>query len=374
MGLEASGPWVALGVIRGLGPAGAGVPVQRPAYPGFDYRWIGGGHGAAERLAGGGIDPETNRWNCNCSWGRIALDADAAQPCGRLFPAVLELEGGRYLLDWWNLLDPYYFYRPLRMSLPWSPLLIGAIGLSRRDTPDRDGVRTLLWICLVVILGMSLGGGKRDYYLLPLLGLFGLIASISTINAIASIPLAWKHYRNTAPQAWEYVVMVVVVCLISLTLLPAFDDFSRVKLGLMLSTIGVCASVFFLHHQNFRVMAWLIALGFSLAGLGANEVFSLPEQAARMEAAQRAAKWVPKGQPIYCYVDPAYAIYYSGRTVFDGRSHDLSANQTKAGYWVLTSDPPPAVNNYPAMGKAVYSIQKCDNGNAWQLSLTSSLE
>lgn len=85
----------------------------------------------------------------------------------RLFES--QLAGSRYMLGWLNVFEFYFFTHPLQWLLPWVILWPAAIATTlhrgRMGWPAR---MMALWI-VVAAVAMSFGGGKRSFYLIPLL-------------------------------------------------------------------------------------------------------------------------------------------------------------------------------------------------------------
>ena len=101
--------------------------------------------------------------------------------------AESQLSGALLLPAWRNLLDPYYFYRPLQLLLPWVALIPAAwLWALRRDDPRRQTSLELLLLVVVVALGLSLGTQQRFFYMLPLLPAMCLVAGRGTEMLLAS--------------------------------------------------------------------------------------------------------------------------------------------------------------------------------------------
>ena len=86
----------------------------------------------------------------------------------RLFES--QLTGSRFELGWWQVLDPYYFYRSWQHVLPWVMLWPAAVAAMVVKHRINFAARAMGLIVLIGVIVLSFGGGKRWLYALPLLG------------------------------------------------------------------------------------------------------------------------------------------------------------------------------------------------------------
>ena len=101
--------------------------------------------------------------------------------------AESQLSGELFLPAWRNLLDPYYFYRPLQLLLPWVALIpAGWLWALKRDDPTRQTSLDLLLLVLVAALGLSFSTQQRFFYMLPLVPAMCLVAGRGTEILLAS--------------------------------------------------------------------------------------------------------------------------------------------------------------------------------------------
>ncbi len=116
---------------------------------------------------------------CAPWWLAVALRLDAVTVEGSQV-------GGTLLMPALSRLgDPYYFYRPLQLLLPWLPLALGALLLAIRQRAAHE-LAVLWWPLLVTIVGLSLGRQYRFFYLLPLAGVLALLIARPLVRAAAA--------------------------------------------------------------------------------------------------------------------------------------------------------------------------------------------
>ncbi|QNN22344.1 hypothetical protein HED60_08685 [Planctomycetales bacterium ZRK34] len=95
-------------------------------------------------------------------WGMLYLEIG-----DRLFES--QLAGSRYMLGWSNVLDPYFFTHPFQWLMPWVILWpVAAATAVHRGRMGYPARMMALWI-VVAAIALSFGGGKRSFYMLPLL-------------------------------------------------------------------------------------------------------------------------------------------------------------------------------------------------------------
>lgn len=284
-----------------------------------------------------------------------------------------ELEGGRYLLDIRNILDPFYFYRPLRLALPWAPLVFGSLGLAHRQTPQRDNIRALFWVMLVVILGMSFGGLKRDYYMLPLLGLYALLASVAVMDSLQRAGCTAPSTTATSPlrRMWEAAPPVVITLILAVSLTLGHEKITPATLWPAVGAALLLGAGALAKNRALRANAWLLALGVSVGAIGLNQALVSAERQTRADAGRAVRQWVPRGQPIHCYVDPAFSIYYGKRHAINRTNPSPLLAPPQPGEWILWPQPAPPDRTYPKTQPPVAVIQNCDDGTTWLLAQTA---
>jgi len=96
-----------------------------------------------------------------------------------------QLTGTLLIPDFRNLLDPYYFYRPLLLILPWVVFIPFVITRMRQHRGDKT---VILLILLVIIpaLELTIGTQKRWYYMLP-----------SLLPMVILLAIGAEHFFNT---------------------------------------------------------------------------------------------------------------------------------------------------------------------------------
>jgi 4-amino-4-deoxy-L-arabinose transferase-like glycosyltransferase len=235
-------------------------------------------------------------------------------PEGQL--AASQLSGRLLLPSLAHLGNPYFFYRPLEMLVPWLPLVLLALapGFAARQT--RWG--WILWPLGVSLAGLSLAPQQRLVYALPLLGLMALALA----HALA--PLAGGALDARGRRlAWIALVLQLAIA----AGLLGFAAYRTAPAAPLLAWAGTAAALGF--------AAALLALGARagrapLAALGAAAALAAAAwpigtpgaawwSAERFEArslARLAAERLPAGAVLATFdVNPAAYIYYSGRRV-----------------------------------------------------------
>jgi 4-amino-4-deoxy-L-arabinose transferase-like glycosyltransferase len=121
--------------------------------------------------------------------------------------AGTQLAGSLLAPTWHKLFDPYFFYRPLALVLPWTAVLL--VALIRRRWPDDP--RHLLPSLAVFVLGpalvFTLGTQRRPHYMLP-----ALAPLCVALAMIARAALDGRHLRSAA----------AVLCAATITVEVAF--------------------------------------------------------------------------------------------------------------------------------------------------------
>ena len=97
-----------------------------------------------------------------------------------------QLAGNLLIPDLGNLLNGYYFYRPLQLVLPWLPLIpvVWIAALRVRDEYRETSVFLALVIAVAVVV-LSFGVQQRYFYMLPVLPIMCLLAGRGIDGLIA---------------------------------------------------------------------------------------------------------------------------------------------------------------------------------------------
>jgi len=119
-------------------------------------------------------------------WGWLRLQIDASTL------GHSQLAGSLLTPAWQRFGDPYYFYRPLQLLLPWLPLVLLALGgLGRRDGRRHTG--WLWWPLLVAVVALSCGRQYRYFYLLPLIAPLTLVFTRPVVALLRGALGAWPR-------------------------------------------------------------------------------------------------------------------------------------------------------------------------------------
>jgi 4-amino-4-deoxy-L-arabinose transferase-like glycosyltransferase len=116
-----------------------------------------------------------------------------------------QLAGSLLAPTWHKLLDPYFFYRPLALVLPWTAILLVA-AFRRRWPPDPRGVLpSLAVIVLVPALVFTLGTQRRPHYMLP-----ALAPLCVALAMIAGVALDGRRLRSAAEALCAAVIAIEI--------------------------------------------------------------------------------------------------------------------------------------------------------------------
>ncbi|MSQ67272.1 MAG: hypothetical protein EXR83_03625 [Gammaproteobacteria bacterium] len=250
---------------------------------------------------------------CGSWWLVLYLQVDFSQLAGS------QLAGALLLPQLARLGDPYYFYRPLQLLVPWLPLAVPGLLLCGLREARRDS-GWLWWPLLCGCVGLSLGRQYRYFYLLALLlPLVLLLARAVAVALTASTPAA----RWARPVLW-----LVLACQVLLSLGCAgwllvsgarVGWLTPVVLSLTLGTALGAGLLARLRAAEPR-LAVLVALGVFNVGLwpGAalTGVLWSPERYAEDRLARAAAQAASGATPLVSLgVSPTLMVYAANRRV-----------------------------------------------------------
>lgn len=201
-----------------------------------------------------------------------------------------QLSGSLLKLDIFNVADPYYFYRPLQLMLPWVFLLPTIFFVPWKKIQPSYFVLAVAIAAAAVFL--SFGPQKRWYYMLPLLAPMFLILAIGTLEVVQRAQLKNSFSRYLS---WLFVVipLIFIVAIHTPWVVNeekaaeenlALSAQSQVRKGQTLILWNVGSSEVFVYHARTKVV--FINDADQLAPLLANpggRRFSLVMQAKRLD-------------------------------------------------------------------------------------------
>ena len=290
------GPHVPLMVLAGVVLAawrqqGRVLPVLRTLR-------LGGGVMAVSLLCGG--------W---WLWLRLQLDGGAL--------GGSQLGGSLLMPSLSRLGNPYYFYRPLQLLVPWLPLLVpGALLFCLPEA--RRGTGWLWWPLLVTCGALSLGRQYRYFYLLPLLVPLCLLAARAFTVGLASSATRWVR-----PLLWFVLLLQTVLVLGAagwvLVRSGRAGWLTPSLLGLVLA-LTVAGVVVFRLRALDRRYTLLVGLALVVAGLwpGAalNGLLWAKERYESAQLAAEAARVAGGDTPIVTYgLSPTLYVHAANRRV-----------------------------------------------------------
>lgn len=208
--------------------------------------------------------------------------------------------------------DPYYFYRPLQLMLPWLPLaLVAAWLLLRRRSAAPVGF--VLYPLLAVCVGLSLGRQYRFFYLLPLIGFLAMAIAIPVVEAIRA-----RILSRGAAITLVVVQAVLVVACAGWVLDHAGETFPGVIAWLAAGTLAaalICwrAAVDWTLRALAALMVWMSFIWPAAALTGA---LWNAERYGAYELARRASDSLGMHTPLAALdVSATVFVYYSERPV-----------------------------------------------------------
>lgn len=239
------------------------------------------------------------------AWLKLRLagiDLEATQLGGALLTPALARLG-----------DPYYFYRPLQLILPWLPLAaLALIGLSRRIRPPLLGF--VGYPLLVVCLGLSFGRQFRFFYLLPLLGLLAI--------AIAALLVAIARSGSVPRWGWAVVGMLqggIVLACGAWVMMHAGDAWLGPTVLLAVGTACALLAVRYLNPGPgiARAFAALVVwMSFAWPAAALTGALWNAERYAAVDLARTAASRLAPDTPLVTLdISPTVFVYYCGRQV-----------------------------------------------------------
>jgi 4-amino-4-deoxy-L-arabinose transferase-like glycosyltransferase len=159
----------------------------------------------------------------------------------------------RFTESGFNNPQPYWFYPLviLVLMLPWSWWLPAALKRPQRPTEDRPGIRSLMWIWVLVIVGFfSIPSSKLVGYVLPVLPPLAYLVADGLSRKTGVVE--WPRYLKYSAAA------AVVVCLSGIAAITLFNSKSDKKLAEQLATQRHPGEpVVFLQSQFFDVPFYL---------------------------------------------------------------------------------------------------------------------
>jgi 4-amino-4-deoxy-L-arabinose transferase-like glycosyltransferase len=244
---------------------------------------------------------------CGSWWWALSAQVDAArvessQLGGTLLTPALSRLG-----------DPFYFYRPLQLVLPWIPYVLLAAGLVGTQVSVRARTGFLLYPLVVVCLGLSFGHQYRFFYVLPLLGVITLLIAAPLVAAIRQkIVTDWLFQLTAAVQIVALLACMGWVVRHAGTVLP------EVIAGLLAGALCAALVAWRLWcSREFRVLAALtLMMSFvwpAAALTGA--LWDLERYGSHHQAALAQRALGPDTPLVTVGVSPTVYVYYSARTV-----------------------------------------------------------
>lgn len=233
-----------------------------------------------------------------------------------------------------HLLNGYYFYRPLQLLLPWLPLVPVAWVLAARSGPDYRGANGYLALCvLCLVIGFSLGGQQRYFYLLPgLLPMFLLAGhGIDRVLDLATRPTL---------ALWLTQGAVIIAALAWL-----FAGFNSIWLLGPVLTLAGGVGFFAGARDDLRPVGLFTACVVMVA-----LVYVMPQAVGQLwsadrrnkaELAEMTAQLVDREAPLVAYrLTPEVYVYATGRSIArrndPGQVRQIARSASKRAVFVLT--------------------------------------
>lgn len=245
---------------------------------------------------------------CCAPWWWLVAQAETDTPI-----AASQLGGTLLTPSWSRLGNPYYFYRPLQLVLPWLPLAVLAGILALRGLRTRH-FGFLVWPLLIAAIALSAGRQYRYFYLLPLLSLMTLAIAVPLVQALRAARVSRLAWR----LACGLQALLVLACIG--WVLRAMDAGSRTPVLLCLLAAGplACALVRLLPSRGADRSA--IGLGLVMAMVWPAAAFTGAlwdrERYEGYVHAQLAGARLDPATPLVTYgISPTLYVYYANRRI-----------------------------------------------------------
>lgn len=220
-----------------------------------------------------------------------------------------------------HLLNLYYFYRPLQLTLPWLPLVFVAL-VSWWSLKPRPRVGLLGFPIIITAIGLTLGHQYRYFYLLPLLPAFCLLCAAGIVPRLLTPQTrGWRIALWITLAVQGLTIFVAVAWVVQRGALP---------LSLLLVVAGLCGAGMVLclqripRHAN-SMIALLCAGGVLLAGAwplaAGSGILWNQERYNDFRMATLARETLSPQTPMAAYgISPTVYVYYGRRHVPSVRS------------------------------------------------------
>lgn len=248
---------------------------------------------------------------CGSWWLVLSLRVDFSQLAGS------QLAGSLLLPQFARWGDPYYFYRPLQLLVPWLPLAVPGVLLfglreARRDTG------WLWWPLAGACVGLSLGRQYRYFYLLAMLMPLVLLVSRAVVVALSA-----TTQRSARPLVWLVLALQLLTSVAGAGWLLVKSGQSGwltpVVLSLALGLI-LAGALFARLREGEPRLAALVALGIFNVSLWPGAAFSgvlwSKDRYADARLASAAAQAATGATPLATFgVSPTLMVYAANRHV-----------------------------------------------------------
>ncbi len=209
--------------------------------------------------------------------------------------------------------DPYYFYRPLQLILPWLPFALLALGLAGAQAKVRARTGFLLYPLVAVCVGLSFGHQYRFFYVLPLLGVMVLLIAAPLVAAIRlrGVP-AWLLKVTGFMQLAALLACMTWTVRHAAAVLPAV-------IACLLAGV-VCAGLAAWRLPCSRALRMIIALTLGMsfvwpAAALTGALWDFERYGSHHQAALAARVLAPGTPLVTLGVSPTVYVYYSARAV-----------------------------------------------------------
>ena len=231
-----------------------------------------------------------------------AVRVEASQLGGALLTPALSRLG-----------DPYYFYRPLQLLLPWLPYALLAVGVLLWHKGTRSRVGFLLYPLLIASLGLSLGRQYRYFYLLPLLGLIVLTIARPVVSVIGQRAVPhWLLNLTLFAQAGLLIACVVWVVQHAGNALPGV--LACLLGGGLTAGLGLWRMPFDRSLSRVIALTLLMAFIWPAAAL-TGALWDRERYGSHRQAALAQRELDPTTPLVTLGVSPTVYVYYSARAV-----------------------------------------------------------
>jgi 4-amino-4-deoxy-L-arabinose transferase-like glycosyltransferase len=238
----------------------------------------------------------------------------------------------------------WYFYLPMMFpfTVPWPAIMIAAFAAPfYKIWQEKQKPMFYLWLIFVAdLIFVTVNGGKRDHYILPIMPAMCVLIGI----LLEDMLFTRKAYLN--PFVKKFFLSHIAVCIVGAVSLPFYfmkTDRSFLNEAIILSAVILAVSILttILFAKGKPAAGFsAICIGYFIAIVTVYQCFIIPKDFDQTSKAfaQKIASIVPEDEKLVSFKSiSSRSVHYLGRVVLEAEDVTETYERYKKGSWIIAS-------------------------------------